>query len=66
MNKDEALEILTRHNINYSQQFLEFAVRFNSKQLLEEFCNYWKTKPAGGRDLNNFMLDNYKGKLGDN
>jgi hypothetical protein len=65
MNKEEIIEILDRYDLKYSSQFIEFAMKFNSKDLVIEFCKYWKSRPVGGGDLNQFLIQNYKGKLGD-
>ena len=65
MNKEEVIEILNKHELKFSAQFLDFAMKFNSKDLVEEFCKYWKNRPVGGGDLNQFLIQNYKGKLGE-
>lgn len=65
MNKDEIVKILQKYDLNYSSQFIEFAIKFNSKRLLIEFCEFWKSRPVGGGDLNKFLTQNYKGKLGE-
>jgi hypothetical protein len=65
MNKEKVIEIVNKHGINISTQFIEFAIKFNSEKLLDDFCVYWKSKPAGGGDLNKFFLENFKGKAGD-
>lgn len=65
MNKEEIIQILDENNLKYSSQFIEFAMKFNSKDLVIEFCKYWKVRPVGGGDLNQFLIQNYKGKLGE-
>lgn len=65
MNKEEIIQILDENNLKYSSQFIEFAMKFNSKDLVIEFCKYWKARPVGGGDLNQFLIQNYKGKLGE-
>jgi len=65
LTKEEATIILNKMEVNYSQQFLEFALRFNDANLLKEFCIYWKSKPAGGGDLSKFLTEHYTKRLGD-
>lgn len=65
MNKEEIIEILKEYNLVSSSQFIEFAIKFGSKDLVIEFCKYWKSRPVGGGDLNQFLIQNYKGKLGE-
>ena len=65
MNEEEAMNILNKSRINYSSQLVELAVKFNSKKLLNDFCAYWKSKPAGGGDLGYFLTNIFKEKLGD-
>ena len=65
MEKRTVLEMMAKHNLKASGQFVDYAIKFNSVKLVEEFCLYWKTRAVGGADLNNFMLQYYKGKLGE-
>jgi hypothetical protein len=65
MNKEEVIKILEKHEMHYSSQLIEFAVRFNSADLLESFCVFWKQKPAGGGDFTDYFVKNYNKKLGD-
>lgn len=66
MNKEEVIEIMNKYELSYSSQFIEFAIKFGSKDLVIEFCKFWKSRPVGGGDLNQFLIQNYKGKLGGN
>jgi hypothetical protein len=65
LTKEDAEKILEKMNVNYSQQFLEFALRFNDANLLKEFCIYWKSKPAGGGDLSKYLTEHYNKRLGE-
>jgi len=65
MNKEEVIEILNKHELKFSAQFLDFAMKFNSKDLVEEFCKYWKNRPVGGGDLNQYFMQYYNKKLGE-
>jgi len=61
----EVKEIMQKYNLNYSEQFMEFALKFNDLKLVDEFCKYYLSRSLGGGDLGNFLMQNYKGKLGD-
>ena len=65
MKKEEVIEILNKYKINYSSQFIEFAIKFGSKDLVIEFCKYWKSRPVGGGDLNQYFMQYYNKKLGE-
>ena len=66
MNKEDIKKICNKYKLNYSSQFLEFALKFNNEQLVTDFCKFWRQRLIGGGDLNTFFLQNWKGKLGDN
>jgi hypothetical protein len=65
MNKEDIKKICDEYKLNYSSQFIDFAMKFNDKKLVKEFCRFWRQRPIGGGDLNKFFLQHYKGKLGE-
>ena len=65
INKEEIKSICNEYKINFSSQFIEFALKFNDKKLVIEFCRFWRQRPVGGGDLNTFFIQYYKNKLGD-
>lgn len=65
LDKEKVKEICNEYKLNYSNQFLEFAMKYNSEDLVREFCKYWRQRPIGGGDFNKFFLERYTKKLGE-
>jgi hypothetical protein len=65
MNKEEVIEMAKEQGITCSGQFIDYAIKFNSTKLVKDFLAYWKSRPVGGGDLNTFLLQHYKDKLGE-
>lgn len=57
------MQIMDSRGLKYSAQFVEFALKYNSRELVEQFAEYRKNYPNGGGDLNVFLLNGFKGKL---
>ena len=65
MDKEEVLKIVKDAGLTCSGQFLEFALKFNSKKLVIQFVEFWKKRPVGGGDIVDFFTHHYKDKLGE-
>jgi len=65
ITEEEVKVVMEKYNLKYSEQFMEFALKFNDLKLIEEYCEYYLTRAIGGGDLGNFLMQNYKDKLGD-
>lgn len=61
VTREEVIQIMDENNLLYSEQFLEIAIKLNSKKVIEEFCVYWKHKSIGGGELANYFIQHYKG-----
>ena len=65
ITEEEVKKVMQKYKLNYSEQFMEFALKFNDLKLVDAYCNYYLIRPIGGGELNTYLIQNYKERLGD-